>query len=126
MLKLRKEHLDAFEAQVVNLFIGRVITHVKALWPADCAQLGDPAVKDLVRSGIQRAASLGLTSEYDMVRFIDLSFILVKDFETNPLSGWTRAILADRKLDPSSRIDKLYQRMEEEFVVIEKRKGPKA
>jgi hypothetical protein len=125
MLKLRKEHLDAFEAQVVSLFATRVVAHVKAVWPAESGELGDPAVTDIVRTAIQRAASLGLLSELDVVRFVDLSFILATNFETNPLAGWTRSILADRSLGPVAKLDRLYQRMEEEFALIEKRKGGK-
>jgi hypothetical protein len=125
MLKLRKEHLDAFEAQVVSLFATRVVAHVKAVWPAESGELGDPAVTDIVRTAIQRAASLGLLSELDVVRFADLSFILATNFETNPLAGWTRSILADRSLAPVAKLDRLYQRMEEEFALIEKRKGGK-
>ena len=125
MLKLRKEHLDAFEAHVVNLFTGRVVAHVKAVWPAECGELGDAGVLEMVRSAIKRAATLGLTSELDVVRFVNLGFILVKDFETNPLALWTRSILADRALAPAAKLDRLYQRMEEEFALIEKRKGGK-
>lgn len=126
MLKLRKEHLDAFAAQVVNLFTSRVVAHVKTVWPAECAELGDDAVADTVASAIKRAGALALSTEYDVVRFVDLGFILVKDFETNPLAAWTRPILADGTLAPSAKMDRLYQRMEEEFALIEKRKGGKA
>jgi hypothetical protein len=125
ILKLRKEHLDAFETQIITQFETRVIAHVKAVWPAEAGELGD-AVTGIVRAAIQRAAALGLASEYDVVRFVDLSFILVKDFESNPLAAWTRPVLADRTLAPSAKIDRLYQRMEEEFALIEKRKGGKA
>lgn len=125
MLILRKEHLTAFEATAISLFASRVIAHVKAVWPAECGELGDPAVADMVRNGIQRAATLGLSSEHEVVRFVDLSFILAKDFDTHPLAGWTRPILSDRKLSPGARLDRLYQRMEEEFALIEKRKEGK-
>ena len=125
MLKLRKEHLDAFEVQVVSLFTSRVVAHVKAVWPAECGELGDAGVAGMVRSAIQRAAALGLSSEHDVVRFVDLTFILATDFDTNPLARWTGAILSDRRLAPSAKIDRLYQRMEEEFAVLEKRKGVK-
>ena len=125
MLKLRKEHLDAFEAQVVNLFTARVIAHLKSVWPAECGELGGAAVSDTVKTAIQRAASLGLSNEFDMIRFVDLAFILARDFETNPLSSWTRPILADRTLAPSVKVDRLYQRMEQEFAAIEKRKASK-
>ena len=125
MFKLRQDHLDAFEAQVVSLFASRVIAHVKAVWPAECGELGDPAVADMVRYGIQRAGALGLSSEHDVVRFVDLAFILAKDFDTHPLARWTGPILSDRKLSPVAKLDRLYQRMEEEFTLIEKRRGGK-
>ena len=110
---------------MVNLFLGRVAAHFKAVWPAECAELGDPAVSEIVRGAIQRGAALGLSTEYDLVRYADLSFILAKDFETSPLAAWTRPILADRMIPPRAKLDKLYQRMEEEFALIEKRKGGK-
>ena len=125
MFKLRKEHLAAFEAQVVNLFTSRVVAHVKAVWPAECAEIGDAAVVEIVRGALQRAAALGLSTELDIVRFVDLAFILAKDFDTNPLAAWTRPILADKTAPPTARLDKVYQRMEEEFALIEKRKAGK-
>lgn len=125
MFKLRKEHLAAFEAQVITLFAARVIAHVKAVWPAECGELGDPAVAEIVRGAIQRAASLGLSTELDIVHFVDLAFILAKDLDTNPLAAWTRPIFAEKSATPSARLDKLYQRMEEEFALIEKRKAGK-
>ena len=125
MFKLRKEHLAAFEVQVVNLFTSRVVAHVKAVWPAECAEIGDAAVVEIVRGALQRAAALGLSTELDIVRFVDLAFILAKDFDTNPLAAWTRPILADKTTPPTARLDKVYQRMEEEFALIEKRKAGK-
>jgi hypothetical protein len=125
MLKLRKEHLAAFEAHVVNLFVSRVAAHVKAVWPGECEELGEATVTELVRTGIQRAAALGLSTEVDLVRYVDLTFILAKDFETNPLAAWTRPILADRMAPPRLKLDRLYQKMEEQFTFIETRKGGK-
>src|SRR5258708_27002900 len=123
MLKLRKEHLDAFEAEVIRLFTLRVIAHVKAVWPAECDELGDAPVADTVGSVIQRAAALGLSNQLDVVRFVDLAFILATDFDSNPLAARTRPILVDRALAPSAKLDRLYERMEAEFGLIEKRKG---
>jgi hypothetical protein len=122
MFKLRKEHLDAFEAQVVKLFTTRVVAHLKAVWPDECKELGDAPLGELARKAIQRAAALGLSAELDVVRFVDLCFLLGVDFETNPLAGWTRPILADPALSPAARMDMLYLRMEDEFNLIEKRR----
>ena|SRR5579862_1688871 len=124
MFKLRKEHLDAFETQAINLFANRVVAHVKSVWAEECEELGDPTVRSLVQTSIQRAAALGLVTEYDVVRFVDLSFILAGDFETNPLSIWTRPFIADRTLTPTAKLDRLYERMENEFTLIEKRRAP--
>ena len=123
MFKLRKEHLDAFETQVVRLFASRALAHVKAVWPAECRELGDPALTQIIAAGIQRAAALGFSVEHDVIRFIDLNFLLAKDFESNPLASWTKPILADRALASTAKMDRLYQRMEEEFKIIEKRKA---
>ena len=125
MLRLRKEHLAAFEAHVVNLFVARVTAHIKAVWPAECQELGDPALSEMVRNGIQRGATLGLSTEHDLVRYVDLSFLLTKDFEPNSLAAWTRPILADRMRPPRAKLDRLYQQMDEELTLIEKRKAPK-
>src|SRR5260370_16822714 len=111
MLRLRKEHLAAFEAHMVNLFISRVTAHVKAVWPAECGELGDPAVAEIVRGAIQRGASLGLSTELDIVRFVDLAFILAKDLDTNPLPAWTRPIFAEKTPTPSTRFAQLYHPM---------------
>ncbi|HUR44657.1 MAG TPA: hypothetical protein VMZ27_02185 [Candidatus Saccharimonadales bacterium] len=123
MFKFRKEHLDAFEAQAVAQFTARVLGHVKAVWAAETGELGDAAVLESVQSAIKRAGILGLSAEYDVVRFVDLTFILGKDFESNPLSAWTRPLIADRSMTPTAKMDRLYQRMEDEFALIEKRKG---
>jgi hypothetical protein len=125
MFKLRKEHLAAFEAQVVSLFASRVVAHVKAVWPGECGELGEAAVVEIVRGAIQRGAALGLSTELEIVRFVDLAFILAKDFDANPLAAWTRPILADKTTPPAERLNKLYQRMDEEFALIEKRKAGK-
>lgn len=125
MLRLRTEHLAAFEALAVNRFISRVIAHAKTVWPAECQELGEPALLELVRNGIQRAEAIGLSTEFDVVRYVHLSFLLAKDFETNPLASWTRPILADRTRSPHDKLDRLYQQMDQELMLIEKRKTPK-
>jgi len=87
--------------------------------------LEDSVLRSMVQTGIQRAGILGLSSEYDIVRFVDLSFILAADFETNPLSIWTRPILVEKTLSPMAKLDRIYQRMQDEFTLIEKRRGPR-
>ena len=123
MLKLRKEHLEAFEVQAISLFANRVFAHVKAVWPEQCAELGEPVIRATVQAAIQRAGMLGLLSAYDIARFVDLYFILAADFETNPLSIWTRPFIADKTLSPPAKLDRIYQRMEDEFTLIEKRRA---
>jgi hypothetical protein len=125
MLRLRKEHLVAFEALAADLFISRVIAHAKTVWPVECQELGESALLELVRNGIQRAEAVGLSTELEVVRYVHLSFLLAKDFETNPLAAWTRPILADRTRSPREKLDRLYQQMDLELARIEKRQTPK-
>jgi hypothetical protein len=125
MFKFRKEHLDAFAAQAAGFFCVRVVAHVQAVWPEECGELGAEAVAELVKKLVGRAAALGLSSEMDVARFVDLAFILAEDFETNPNCGWLKAVLADPKIPPAAKMDKLYQRLEEEFASIDNRKRGK-
>jgi len=125
MLKLRKDHLDAFEAQAATVFAARVLAHVKAVFPEQSAELGDPVLQSTIDTAIKRAASLGLLTEYDVARFADLYFILAADFETNPLSVWTRPFIADKTLSPTAKLDRIYQRLEDELTLIEKRRTAK-
>ncbi len=101
--------------------VGGVVGGVGGMVGKAVGQAARTLVGSAVQGAIKRAVACGLTSEYDVVRFVDLTFILAGDFDTNPLAMWTRPILADRTLAPSARMDRLYQRMEEEFASIEKR-----
>ncbi len=125
MFKFRQQHLEAFEAQATKLFTARVIAHVKSVWPAESAELGEAVTAEIVRSAVGRATLAGFSTEYDVVRYVDLAFLLGTDFDTNPRVVWTRPILADRSLAPTAKMDKLYQRMETEFALIEKRAAQK-
>lgn len=125
MFKLRQAHLDAFEAQVVELFTKRVIEHVTAVWSAECNELGKDLVLNLVRDAIKSAVKQGFSTEYDVVRFVSLTFLLGPGFETNPLSAWVKPILLDRSLLSEVRMDRLYQRMHDQFSIIERRQAPK-
>ena len=97
----------------------------KPFGPDQAAELGEPGLLSMVQSAIRRAGALGLLSEFDVVRFVNLYFILAADFETNPLSMWVRPIFADKTLAPVAKLDRIYQRMEDEFTLIEKRRGPR-
>ncbi len=110
---------------MVKRFARRLVTHLKAVWPAECAELGDSALDEIVNNATKRAASFGLSAEYDIVRYMDLTFLLGKDFETNPLAAWTRPILGDPSLAPAAKMDRVYERMELKLAAIEKRKRGK-
>lgn len=125
MLRLRKEHLAAFEAHAVSLFVSRLVAHAKAVWPAECQELGEPALAEIVRHAIQRGSALGFYAEHDVVRYADLYFLLANDFETNPLAAWSRPILADRTRSPHDKLERLYQQMDHELALIEKRQTHK-
>jgi len=104
----------------------RVVAHVKAVWPAECAELGDPAVADTVSGLIQRAAAPRPCQRVGSGPLVDLAFILAGNFDTNPLAAWTRPISHGSKAGSVREAGPALPRMEEEFALIEKRKGRKS
>jgi len=108
----------------VSLFTARVIAHLKAVcrlnvenWAGlPLARRQKPLFNAPHRSGYP-------TSSISCVLWI-LRYPGQR-FRDDPLSSWTRPILADRTLAPAVKVDRLYQRMEQEFAAIEKRKAGK-
>ena len=106
MMIIRHQQLDTFAAARRLGFEKRMMAHLMRFFPARCERLGEGRVLDRVRYGMARAATYGISSERDLCKYIDLTFALGREFDTDPRLDWVRPILTDpRTPDPSARID---------------------
>jgi hypothetical protein len=91
-------------------FAERLMAHVRKVFPDECAKLGEPALRQRVEAGIARAEEHGFTAERDVVRFVDVRFLLGDEFEARSRTSWAAAILEDHRPHelPSTRMDRLW------------------
>jgi hypothetical protein len=64
---------------------------------------------------MQRAGTYGLRTEYERARFVDLTFLLARDFDTNARFAWAGQILRDRELSPRAKVERLDELAEEKL-----------
>ena len=62
--------------------------HLGKFFPAACAALGEEQVRRVVRYGIERAASHGVTRERGVCAWVDLMFTFGRDFDRDPDLPW--------------------------------------
>jgi len=111
MLKIRKEQAESLSRKAQEGFECRVRAHLRRVFRRQCEQIGEPAVRESIRRGIKVAGTYGVKTEYDVVRFIDLEYILCEGFDINPEMPWTAGILNDEDLTPAQKLDRLYERV---------------
>ncbi|MCD6303567.1 MAG: hypothetical protein J7M21_01225 [Planctomycetes bacterium] len=122
-MKIRKEQMDAFSEPLMRSFECRLVRHVEKVFPDECGQLGDEAVRQRVRKGIRDARKYGVVIEYDVARYVDLMFILSEDFDDNDEFPWARRILNHPDLDGRAKMDRLYKRTEAELKSFGRQAG---
>lgn len=107
MLILRTEQAAALSDPAAGEFACRLLAHVKAVLPGALAAISDDEARRIVRSGIERARLHGIGLEFDVLRFVDLVFILGEGFDTDAAYPWAAAILDRADLAPSAKVDRL-------------------
>jgi len=121
MLTLRQEQIDALAKAAEKQFEDRVLAHLQRVWATECQAVGESRIRQSIREAIERGKALGFVSEYDLVRFIDLFYLLGRKFETNPRAQWAADILNQAELSPATKLDRLWERTEQEIALKEKR-----
>jgi hypothetical protein len=104
---IRRQQLDAFAQAAVSDFEKRMCVHLWRFFPGRCAALGENAVVELVRAGIQAGKRYTILTERDVARYIDLAAQLEGGADIGHEHSWAREILvADG--EARRRIDRLY------------------
>lgn len=109
MLTIRQEQLVAFSTEESNKFEKRLLHHLKKFFPAQYQAAGDVKMRELVKEGIHRAASYGITAERDSCKYVDLMIVLGPDFDKDPKLPWAEKILTSHALEdkPASKVEQL-------------------
>jgi hypothetical protein len=117
-LTIRPEQLEAFQPVADAAFVGRLAKYLRAnhadavvKLPSGAvavARLPEATLTTMVRGGMSRARSYGLTWESSLASFIVLMFLAAPNFDTHPL---VQRVLQDRNAEPQDRIGNLWSRV---------------
>ena len=110
MLKIRPEQFAVFQKAALEEFEGLMVIHLSKFFPARVTELGEPNVRDLIRYGIQRAASYRISQEPEVCKYIGIMVVFGRDFDRDPQLPWASAILGNPNFPSSSvRVTELHE-----------------
>lgn len=118
MLTIRHEQIEAFREVAEAAFERRVAAYVReehgeepvALASGERAlrELDEEALLRLVRRGIARARSHGMTWESTVTAFVVLMFTVAPNFDSHPL---IRRALRDPSVEPDLRLEEIWDKV---------------
>ena len=124
MFQMRKAHMQAFAETSRKSFEDRMVAHLQKHFPEHCEQLGEPAVRETIQYGIDRAATYGIKAERDVCKYIDLMCAFGPDFDENDRYHWAHGILtASKPVEPHARMECLFEQGQRELQQLEENRG---
>ena len=100
MLTIRQAQMDAFSRIEVAKFEEWVLAHLQMFFPSRYRAAGEPRLREVIRSGIERAASHDVRAKRDVCKYIDLMVVFGRGFDADPRFPWAREILASGEPAP--------------------------
>jgi hypothetical protein len=101
MFVIRTAQLEALSRAREEAFERRAAAHVKAKFPEKCKELGDEAVRESVRTALQKRAEHGFETEECILLYLELMYRRGFDFDFEPAA---RELLGDQSLGIRSRL----------------------
>jgi len=111
MLTIRREQMTLLEAYMAKRFRESVFQHVRQALADETKDMPDQQVVHLIDQGIQRGRDYGLSSERDLISFVDLMFAISPTFENTPDMRWAKKILLDKTVEGDVKMSLIYQRL---------------
>lgn len=92
----------------------RLCAHFELFWPEQVEEMG-AEYREIIESGVKRAAEFGLDTEQTVARYINLWFIWGVAFEDEPEFEWAMEILTDTSRNPEVKIRQLNWRTQQDL-----------
>jgi hypothetical protein len=105
MFKMRAEHREAFRRAALEDFEERAIANLRNRLPEQASGVSTDAFRARVRKGLTRAAAYDLTTEFEVVTFIEAELLLGDRFDTDPRNLPVHLILKNKTLKPSRKAE---------------------
>jgi len=112
MFVIRKEMMAIFEVHMREQFVRKALAQIREVFPDAAQKQGEPQLRALIESGIDKAAGFGVLSEREVLLFVDLMMELGSKFAEEPKYKWIGATLEKSDLNEHQKMDIIYQRLE--------------
>lgn len=107
MFKIRKEQEEIFRQQALREFEDKAVQHLRRDLSEQTASFSDDDLRLRVRQCIPRSSDYGLTTQKQIICFVDVSFLLGEQFDTDPSHAWAGELLKGQKLSATNRANLL-------------------
>ena len=95
-----------------------MVQHLWEFSPRHCNVIGKSGVHNVVRFGMERAASYGFTNRGPVRLYLNLTFMFGSEFDTDPLFPWAAAVLKSGSAGDQDDRAELLHRKTLEFLEI--------
>ncbi len=119
MLVIRQAQIDALSAALSQRFEERMVAHLWEVVPEDCEALGDEEVRRSIQTCLRKAREYRISTAFDILRYLNVMYVLGLDFDTDPRFPWARELLLDFGISPRVRMDRLVRRTHEALAARE-------
>jgi hypothetical protein len=109
MLVIRKAQMDEFAKYELKRFEDHMVIHLREKLSEKVKDISEDMLRSTVQKGISDSEKYGIKSEDDVERYIDLMFILGRDFDTAESSAWAGEVLKEEAMSPEERLDKILE-----------------
>jgi hypothetical protein len=107
MLTIRREQRLAFAQPMLRNFEERALAHLRETIPEDYARVGDEAARQSIHTALHESKQYGFTTEFEVLTYLNLMYLLGFEFDQDPALPWVRRILTDERLGASAKIARL-------------------
>jgi hypothetical protein len=116
IIELQRAQMQTMASHCCNHFERRLLQHLRKSFPDETQEKSDKMLFERTRHAVRKAGKYGIEMESDVVRFVDLTFLLGADFDSSPETPWASEILNDKTLTGSQKAELLWNRANEELA----------
>jgi len=102
---LRGDQVEAFQADGVKRFVERMAAHVRRAFPQEIKTSSDADLREHLLHSIAEAGRYGIELERDVADFVDLTFLLGRDFHVQV--PWVGPILESPEFSADDRLRRI-------------------
>jgi hypothetical protein len=110
LLSVREVPIQDFSQSVTGGVEPRIIGQLQKIWPKKCEDLGERAVRQLIRHALESAKEYSITNDRGIMVYAGLMFMLGGGFDKDPQFPWAALVLNDESItNEPAKVDRLYK-----------------